>query len=459
MVLEALLRDGGEKAMAMVARTCEAMARGGMYDQLGGGFARYSVDAGWVVPHFEKMLYDNALLLGGYTHWWRRTGDPLAERVVSETVDWLVREMRTPHGGFAASLDADSLDENGHLHEGAFYVWRPEQLTAALGPDDGSWAAEVFTVTAPGTFENGASTLQLLADTDDRRRFTAVRDRLRRVRDARTRPARDDKVVAAWNGWLVDSLVQAAMVFDRAEWLALAVEAAEAVWQVHWQDGRLRRASRGGRPGSALGILEDYAALAQASVRLAAALADPMWLDRARTLLTVVLDQFDDAGGGFFDTAADAEALYTRPQDPTDNATPSGLSAAVHALELMAELTGESAYADRAERAARTVGGLARQAPRFAGWLLADAISRTPGCAPVQVAVVGEEDARAALVREAYLRVPAGSVVVGGTPDQRGFALLADRPLVDGRATAYVCRGFVCRLPVTSVEGLAHQLH
>ena len=209
--------------MTMVGRTCEAMARGGMYDQLGGGFARYSVDAGWVVPHFEKMLYDNALLLGVYAHWWRRTRNPLAERVVSETVDWLIREMRTPQGGFAASLDADSLDEQGHLHEGAFYVWKPDQLTAALGSDDGSWAAEVFTVTAAGTFEAGASTLQLLADPDDWARFAAVRDRLRQARNARPRPARDDKVVAAWNGWLVDSLVQAAMIFDRPEWLAVAV--------------------------------------------------------------------------------------------------------------------------------------------------------------------------------------------------------------------------------------------
>jgi uncharacterized protein len=186
-------------------------------------------------------------------------------------------------------------------------------------------------------------------------------------------------------------------------------------------------------------------------------------LDRARSLLAVVLDQFDDGGEGFFDTAAEAEALYTRPQDPTDNATPSGLSAAVHALGLMAELTGESEYADRAERAARSAGGLAQQAPRFAGWLLADAISRTPGHTPVQVAVVGPESkpgeaAQAALVREAYLRAPAGSVIVAGTPDKPGFALLADRPLVEGRATAYVCRGFVCRLPVTSVEALAEQL-
>jgi uncharacterized protein YyaL (SSP411 family) len=266
-------------------------------------------------------------------------------------------------------------------------------------------------------------------------------------------------VVAAWNGWLVDSLVQAAMIFDRPEWLGVAAKAAEAVWQVHWQDGRLRRASRDGRPGSAPAILEDYAALAQASARLAAALADPSWLDRARSLLAVVLDQFDDGGEGFFDTAADAEALYTRLQDPTDNATPSGLSAAIHALALMAELTGDSTYADRAERAAQSAGGLARQAPRFAGWLLADAISRTTERTPVQVAVVGPEDGtRAALVREAHLRAPAGSVVVAGMPDQPGFDLLADRSLVDGRTTAYVCRGFVCKLPVTSVEALAAQL-
>ncbi len=458
MVLEALLRDGGEPAMTMVRRTCEAMARGGIYDQLGGGFARYSVDAGWVVPHFEKMLYDNALLLGGYTHLWRRTRDPLAERVVDETVDWLVREMRTPQGGFVASLDADSLDDHGQLHEGAFYVWTPDQLTAALGAEDGAWAADLFTVTKTGTFEGGASTLQLPADPDDWLRYTAVRDGLRRVRDSRPRPARDDKVVAAWNGWLIDSLVQAAAVFDRPQWQALAVEAAEAIWQVHWQDGRLRRASRNGRPGNASGILEDYAALAQASVRLAAALAEPLWLERARALLAIILEEFEDAGEGFFDTAADAEALYTRPQDPTDNATPSGLSAAVHALALMAELTGESAYAERAERAAQSVGQLARQAPRFAGWLLADAISRTAGRTPVQVAVVGpHDDGRAALVREAHLRAPAGSVVVAGTPDQPGFALLADRPLVDRRATAYVCRGFVCRLPVTSVAALAEQ--
>ena len=234
-------------------------------------------------------------------------------------------------------------------------------------------------MTPDGTFEGGASTLQLLADPDDPARLASVRDRLRQTRAERARPARDDKVVAAWNGWLVDSLVSAAMVFDRPDWLAVAVEAAEAVWRRHWQDGRLRRASRDGRPGSAPGIAEDYAALAQAAVRLAAATGDPAWLDRARALVAVLLEQFDDGGAGFFDTAADAETLYTRPKDPTDNATPSGLSATMHALRLLAELTGETGYADRADRAAASVGGLAQQAPRFAGWLLADAISARPG--------------------------------------------------------------------------------
>ncbi len=458
MVLEALLRDGGDDAMIMVGRTAEAMARGGIYDQLGGGFARYSVDAGWVVPHFEKMLYDNALLLGVYTHWWRRTEHPVAERVVRETVEWLLREMRTEQGAFAASLDADSLDDHGHLHEGAFYAWDRDQLVAALGADDGAWAAEVFSVTTTGSFEHGASTLQRLDD-HDQQRLAEVRGRLVEARERRARPGRDDKVVAAWNGWLVDSLVQAAMIFDRPDWLAAAAEAAETVWRVHWCDGRLRRASRNGTASTAPGILEDYAALAQACVRLAAALAEPGWIDRARLLFAVITEQFDDGQDGFFDTAADAEELYARPQDPTDNATPSGLSASIHALQLMAELTGESDYAERAERAARQAGALPLRAPRFAGWLLADAVSRLPEHAPVQVAVVGPDDeGRAKLVRAAWRQAPAGSVVVAGEPNQDGMALLADRSMLGGAATAYVCRHFVCRLPVTSVPDLVRQL-
>lgn len=458
MVLEALLRDGSEQSMTMAGKTLEAMARGGIYDQLGGGFARYSVDAGWIVPHFEKMLYDNALLLGVYTHWWRRTRHPLAERIVTETSDWLLLEMRTEQGAFAASLDADSKDDHGELQEGAYYVWNPDQLSEALGPEDAVWAAQAFSVTAAGTFEHGASTLQLLSD-HDQLRLADVRERLRIARDQRSRPGRDDKVVAAWNALLVDALIQAAMIFDRPEWLQAATEAAQHLWQLHWRDGRLRRTSRNGVSGEAFGILEDYAACALAAARLAAVQANPQWLSRAEQLLDVIMEQFDDGAGGFFDTAADAEQLYTRPQDPTDNATPSGLSAAVHALRLMAELTGEDRYAARADQAAISVAELVRRAPRFAGWLLADAISQTSEQKPVEVAVVGPEDsARAELARVAHQLAPAGSVVVAGTSDQPGLVLLADRPMINNQPTAYVCRHFVCKLPVTSVDDLANQL-
>ena len=384
--------------------------------------------------------------------------NPLAERVVTETVAWLLREMRTEQGAFAASLDADSKDDHGELREGAYYVWDRDQLLAALDEEDAAWAAEVFSVTPTGTFEHGASTLQLRSD-HDQVRLADVRERLRIARDQRSRPGRDDKVVAAWNGLLVDALVQAAMIFARPEWLQIATQAAEHVWQLHWREGRLRRTSRDGIAGGAFGILEDYAALALAAVRLAAVHAAPLWLTRAEQLLEVIMEQFNDAGGGFFDTAADAEQLYTRPQDPTDNATPSGLSAAVHALRLMAELTGEDRYAARADRAATSAGELVRRAPRFAGWLLADAISQTSDQRPVQVAVVGPDDsARAALVHTAHQLAPAGSVVMAGMPDQPGLALLADRPMINDRPTAYVCRHFVCRLPVTSVDDLANQL-
>ncbi|HWI01104.1 MAG TPA: thioredoxin domain-containing protein [Propionibacteriaceae bacterium] len=459
MLLEALLRHTGDDAMIMVNQTCEAMARGGICDQLGGGFARYSVDAGWVVPHFEKMLYDNALLLGVYTHWWRLTGTPIARRVVNELMGWLLREMATEEGGFAASLDADSLDELGRHREGAFYAWNIDQLRAALGSSDGSWAAEIFSVTEQGTFEDGLSTLQLLTDLEPER-LADVRARLFGSREQRARPARDDKVVVAWNGWLISSMIDAAMIFDQPPWLESARKAGELLWRVHWLDSRLRRTSRGGQVGSAPGILEDYAALIQAYVRLAAATAEPVWLERAQQLCEVVASQFDDGKGGFFDTAADAEQLYVRPQDPTDNATPSGLSATVHALRLLSQLTGDDGYADRAAQAAATAGQLIVQAPRFAGWLLADAISYAGGRPPVQVAIVGERDdsARAELVRTAAQAAPAGSVILAGEPDQPGFALLADRPLIEGRPTAYVCQHFVCQLPVTSAAELAAQL-
>ncbi len=490
MVLEALLRycthtQDSENAKRrpddppptdpwlMVTQTLEAMARGGIYDQLAGGFARYSVDAAWVVPHFEKMLYDNALLLGVYAHVWRRSepGSPLAElfgRVLVETVDFLLRELRTTEGGFASSLDADSVEStcmggNGTRREGAFYVWTPAQLAEALGEDDAAWAASIFSVTVAGTFERGASTLQLRQTPEDQDRLVRIRSALASTREARPRPGRDDKVVAAWNGWLIESLIQAGTVLDRQDWLHRAEQAAQLLWDLHWVGGRLRRASRGGQVGDAPGVLEDYGAVAHAFVRLGSTTASPVWIERAKELLAVVQGQFSDADGLLFDTAADAEQLFSRPRDPSDNATPSGLSSTLAALRLMAEFTGDLDYTVRADRALRGGQALISAAPRFAGWLLADAITQLhtrAGSGPVQIAIAGHtaDPRTAALVQNGYRHAPAGSVIVAGEPDTPGIALLEGRPLVDGRPTAYVCRGFACRLPVTTVADLETEL-
>ena len=271
MVLEFLLRHdertGQWPALSMAEATCEAMARGGIYDQLGGGFARYSVDASWTVPHFEKMLYDNALLAGVYTHLWRRTGQrrgrdgaALARRVAEETCDFMLRELRTAEGGLAASLDADSDGS-----EGTYYVWTPAQLREVLGEEDGGFAASVFHVTEAGTFEHGASVLQRRTEPDERERFDRIRGILLTAREGRVRPGRDDKVVAAWNGIAIGALAEAGVLFDRPDLLAAATEAAELLVSVHYAPpkesspvvgtARILRTSRTAWPGRAPGSL------------------------------------------------------------------------------------------------------------------------------------------------------------------------------------------------------------
>jgi len=247
----------------MAAGTAEAMARGGIYDQLGGGFARYSVDAGWVVPHFEKMLYDNALLARVYAHLWRRTGSALAGRVAGQTCAWMIRELRTEQGGFASALDADSEGE-----EGKFYAWTGGELREVLGPGDGEYAAQVFGVTEDGTFEHGRSVLQLRADPSDAGRLARIRADLFKARERRVRPARDDKVVAAWNGLAIAALAEAGLLLDRPEFVTAARNAAEAIARVHLADGRLARTSREGAAGSSAGVLDDYACVADGFLAL-----------------------------------------------------------------------------------------------------------------------------------------------------------------------------------------------
>jgi uncharacterized protein YyaL (SSP411 family) len=452
MVLEFLLRaherTGDPSALAAAEQTFEAMARGGMYDQLGGGFARYSVDAQWVVPHFEKMLYDNALLLRAYVHWYRRSGSRLALRVARETAGFLLRDLRLPGGGFASALDADTEGV-----EGLTYVWTPEQLSDVLGPDAGA-AARLFSVTPQGTFEHGASTLQLRADPEDAVWFEGVRARMLEARAKRPQPARDDKVVTAWNGLAIAALAEAGVVLDEGDYLAAALECARLLLGTHLVGGRLRRASRDGVAGSAAGVAEDYGDLAEGLLALHQATGDAHWLSAAGQLLDVATTHFADGEGGFFDTADDAERLVRRPRDPTDNATPSGRSALAGALLTYSTLTGSSAHRELAEDALRVVTAFGTAQPRFLGWALAVAEGLVAG--PVQVALVGDSDG--ALARVAWRERPPGAVVVSGSPDAPGVPLLADRPLVEGRAAAYVCRGMVCDLPVTTAEALSAAL-
>ncbi|NGO08764.1 thioredoxin domain-containing protein [Streptomyces sp. HC44] len=466
MAIEFLLRHhartGAEGALQMAADTCERMARGGIYDQLGGGFARYSVDREWVVPHFEKMLYDNALLCRVYAHLWRATGSDLARRVALETADFMVRELRTNEGGFASALDADSDDGTGKHVEGAYYVWTPRQLTEILGEEDAELAALYFGVTEEGTFEEGASVLQLPQQEGvfDAERIESVKQRLNRARAQRPAPGRDDKVVAAWNGLAIAALAETGAYFDRPDLVEAALEAADLLVRLHLDErARLARTSKDGQVGANAGVLEDYADVAEGFLALASVTGEGVWLEFAGFLLDHVLVRFvDEESGALYDTAADAEKLIRRPQDPTDSATPSGWSAAAGALLSYAAQTGAEPHRTAAEGALGVVKALGPRAPRFIGWGLATAEALLDG--PREVAVVGPEDdpATKELHRTALLTTAPGAVVAVGTPGSDELPLLADRPLVEGEPAAYVCRRFTCDAPVTDAGSLREKL-
>jgi len=455
MVLEFLLRHWARtssiRALQMVEGTCEAMARGGMYDQLAGGFARYSVDAGWVVPHFEKMLYDNAQLLRVYLHLWRATSSPLAERVARQTANFLLRTLGTAEGGFASALDADSEGV-----EGLTYVWTPRQLVDVLGEDDGRRAAALLQVTDAGTFEQGMSTLQLRTEPDDPRWWGDVHDRLLAARDRRPQPARDDKVVTCWNGLAVAALSDAGVLLEDPAYLDAAQRCAQFLLDCHLVDGRLRRASRQGVVGSAMGVADDYGNLAEGLLALHQASGDPGWLKAAGDLLDTALAHFADGSGGFFDTADDAEQLFTRPRSTADGAEPSGNASVAGALLTYSALTGSPRHRAAADAAVAAAASLAIRDPRFAGWTLAVAEAIAAG--PLQVAVAGDGPRARELFRLAVGSPSPGLVTAHGPPDMPGVPLLAGRPLVDGEAAAYVCRGFVCDRPVSTPQELAAAL-
>ncbi|MFF5963762.1 thioredoxin domain-containing protein [Streptomyces collinus] len=463
MVLEFLLRHhartGAEGALQMASDTCERMARGGIYDQLGGGFARYSVDRDWVVPHFEKMLYDNALLCRVYAHLWRATGSELARRVALETADFMVRELRTNEGGFASALDADSDDGTGKHVEGAYYVWTPEQLREVLGEQDAELAARHFGVTEEGTFEEGASVLQLpVRDAlSDAEKVASVRERLLAARSERPAPGRDDKVVAAWNGLAIAALAETGAYFDRPDLVEAAVAAADLLVRLHLDEqARLTRTSKDGHAGANAGVLEDYADVAEGFLALASVTGEGVWLEFAGFLVDHVLARFTDPeSGSLYDTAADAERLIRRPQDPTDNAAPSGWSAAAGALLGYAAHTGSEPHRTAAEKALGVVKALGPRVPRFIGWGLAVAEAVLDG--PREVAVVGPslgDEGTRSLHRTALLGTAPGAVVAVGVPESGEFPLLSGRPLVGGEPAAYVCRNFTCDAPTTEVDRL-----
>jgi uncharacterized protein YyaL (SSP411 family) len=457
MLLEFLLRThfrtGQEAALEMATDTLRAMAAGGMYDQLGGGFHRYSVDERWLVPHFEKMLYDNALLARAYLDAWQLTKERAFARVVEETLAFVQREMTAPDGGFYSSLDADSEGE-----EGRFYVWTPQELDTVLGPEPGAALARAFDVTPQGNFEGRSILHPVAPGAIDL--LGVARDRLLAMRGQRARPHRDEKVIAGWNGLMLRAFAEAGRVLRRPDLVAVAERNARFLLSQMRQGHRMRRSYKDGRAPLA-GYLEDQTAVADGLLSLYEATFDAIWLDGVRGLLTEMVTAFwDEAQATFFDTAADQERLVVRPQDATDNAIPSGTSMAVDVLLRAGMLLGEPSWIDRARAALERLAPTAAKAPQAFGRLLA-ALDFYLG-RPVELAVIGspaEPQASRFLEVVSARYLPNRLIAVASTSSQhQPMPLLSDRRAIDGKATAYLCEGFVCQAPTTDALELARQL-
>jgi uncharacterized protein YyaL (SSP411 family) len=438
----------------MVHTTLVRMARGGIYDQLGGGFARYSVDPVWLVPHFEKMLYDNAQLASLYLHAWLAFGDPEMRRVTEETLDYVLREMTDPAGGFYSAQDADSEG-----HEGKFFVWTADEIRAVLGPD--ADAAMAYWGVDRGSNFEGKNILWLPGEPDPGR-AREWRRKLFEARERRVKPGRDDKVLAAWNGLMARAFAEAGRALGRSDYLAAARKNTEFVLGSMRADGRLLRTWKGGR-AKLKGYLEDHAMVAAVLLELYAATFDRLWLDEARGLGDEMLRLFwDEAVGGFFDTGSDHERLIVRPRNLYDNAVPCGSSVAVEVLFRLAALTGEERYEKHALAALRPMADLMGRHPTaFGRFLCALDFHLGPR---VEVALVAPRalDETAPLAEEVFGRFLPNLVAAGMVHDHReaaaGVPLLQGRAAVEGKPTAYVCRNYACELPVTDRAALARQL-
>ena len=444
-------RTGNPRALDMATHTLRRMAAGGIYDQLGGGFHRYAVDAIWLTPHFEKMLYDNALLARAYLDAWQAVRDPEFLRVALETIEFVRRELLAPEGGFFSSLDADSEGE-----EGRFYLFTAAEIRELLGEDAEAFA-RVFDVSEPGNFE-GRSILHVIGE-DAGGVMARARPRLMAARERRTRPRRDEKVLAAWNGLMLRAVSDAARVLDRRDLLQLARANAAFLLNQMENRGRLRRSYKDGRAGPA-GFLEDQAAVADGLLSLYEAGFETRWLDAVRSLcMAMIRDFWDEAAGAFFDTARDHETLVVRPQDPTDNATPSGTSMAADVLLRAGTLLGEAGWVDCARSVLERLGSLAAQTPTAFGRLLA-VLDFHLG-RPVEIALIGDPGGAdtAELLREVRNRyLPNRLLAQAPTGDGVDIPLLERRGRLESRATAYLCEGFVCQAPTTDPAELGRQL-
>jgi len=468
MTIEFLLRrhlaTGDARPLAMARRSLDAMADGGIRDQLGGGFHRYATDAIWLVPHFEQMLYDNAQLARTYLHAWAVTGDPRYRDVCRAVLDYMQRELTTGDGAFAASQDADTEGV-----EGLTFTWTASELREVLG-DDAALFEAAYGVTEEGNWEHvtilsrtrsdadlaeaGGLTVAEVAD-----RLGTARARLFERRRKRPQPPRDDKALAAWNGLAIAAFAEAGRLLEDPGYSAAATRAAEAIIAgLHEPDGTVKRSWKDGR-AVGQGVLEDYTHLADGLLALYEATFDERWFATARSLMDRVLERFADPDGGFFDTADDHERLVTRPKDPQDNAVPSGGAMAALVLLRLAAWTGEGRYREAAERAIRTVAQLAGRHPTaFAQWLSAMDLALAD---TLEIAVVGRSDdpaARSLLAPATTRYAPNRVLALSPDPGASVIPLLHGRTAVDGRPTAYVCRRFTCRLPVTDPEALRGQL-
>jgi len=432
--IEFLLRRGDTD---MTARTLRAMASGGMYDQIGGGFARYSVDAHWIVPHFEKMLYDNALLARAYLHGWQVTGEPLFEQVCRETLDWALREMRADEGGFYSALDADSEGV-----EGKFYVWTLDEVREALG-DDAEAAITALGMSEQGNFE-GQNIPVRAGDLP-----AELRARLYDVRATRVWPGLDDKRLASWNALMISALADAGAVLGEERYLGAARACAEFVLgTMRDERGRLLRTYKDGR-AHLNAYLEDHAFLVEGLLTLYESTFEPRWFAAARELANQMIERFaDEERGGFFETSSDHEQLVARRKDLEDNPIPAGNSSAAYGLLRLAALSGEHEYERRAEGVLRLLHEIAPRHPQAFAHLLQALDFRL--AQTKEVALAGTDTAE--LERVVRSKFRPHIVLAGGEPD--GVPLMEGREPVDGRAAAYVCEQFSCRQPVTKADEL-----